>query len=59
MLEVEQLAQKFLQVGPGFQKAGRKGEGEGRRREGKRGGGKRVQAGKAKVKKIGEEREEL
>ena len=27
MLEVKQLSKKLLQVGPGFQKAGREGEG--------------------------------
>ena len=62
MLEVEQLAQKLLQVGPGFQKAGREGEG-GRGREREKGGGERrrkererVQAGKPELKSIHEER---
>ena len=69
MLEVEQFAQKLLQVGPGFQKAGREGEGgRGREREKRGGEGRwkgrererqrreRVQAGKPELKSIHEER---
>ena len=48
MLEVKQLFKKLLQVGPGFQKTGREGEGEGWGRENKGGRrGKRGRKGKA------------
>ena len=48
MLEVEQLAQKVLQVGPGFQKAGREGEGEGEKEGEKEGGGRGYKQGSRK-----------